>query len=156
MVASHFRFCYFLCFLWLKTSSFSSVPSTSVGASLSISSQSSFWCIQIGSAFLRMSSPISMPSTVGGRLTRFCFPLMNIVMYSCWRFFFSAFSAEVNFRFVMTLPLFVLRQRRVRLTRHRAASNRLVGPYSVSLPYLIHQYNCLRLYQLCYWLNDFC
>jgi hypothetical protein len=40
-----------------------------------------------------------MPSMVGGRLTRFCFPLMKIVMYSFRRRFFSAFSAAVSFRF---------------------------------------------------------
>ena len=35
---------------------------------------------------------------VGGRLTRFCFPLMKMVMYSFCRRFFSAFSAAVSFR----------------------------------------------------------
>ena len=44
-----------------------------------------------------------MPSMVGGRLTRFCFPLMKMVMYSFCRRFFSAFSAAVSFllRFAM-------------------------------------------------------
>jgi hypothetical protein len=44
-----------------------------------------------------------MPSMAGGRLIRFCFPLMKMVMYSFCRRFFSAFSATVSFllRFVM-------------------------------------------------------
>jgi len=52
----------------------------------------------MGSAFLRMNSSTSMPSMVGGRLTRFCFPLMKMVMYSFCRRFLSAFSAAVSFR----------------------------------------------------------
>ena len=35
---------------------------------------------------------------VGGRLTRFCFPLMKMVMYSFYRRLFSTFSAAVSFR----------------------------------------------------------
>jgi hypothetical protein len=47
---------------------------------------------------------------VGGRLTRFCFPLMNMVMYSFCRRFFSAFSAAVSFRLrfaMMDIALFL-------------------------------------------------
>jgi hypothetical protein len=44
-----------------------------------------------------------MPSMVGGRLTRFCFPRMKTVMYSLRRRFFSAFSAAVSFR--LFLPI---------------------------------------------------
>jgi hypothetical protein len=36
---------------------------------------------------------------VGGRLNRFCFPLMKIVMNSNCRRFLSAFSRVVSFRF---------------------------------------------------------
>ncbi len=68
-----------------------------------IYSHISFWCNQMGSAFLRMYSSTSIPSMVGGRLTRFCFPLIKMVMYSFCRRFLSAFSAAVSFRlrFVM-------------------------------------------------------
>ena len=52
----------------------------------------------MGSAFLRMNSSTSIPSMVGGRLTRFCFPFMKIVLYSFFRRFFSAFSAAVSLR----------------------------------------------------------
>ena len=69
----------------------------------------SFWWSQIGSAFLRMNSSTLIPSIVGGRLIRFCFPLINMAIYSCWRFLFAAFSAGVNFRFgfpmTATVPL---------------------------------------------------
>ena len=58
-----------------------------------------FWRSQMGSAFLRMNSSTESPSTVAGRLTRFCFPFTKIVMYSRRRLFFSAFSAGVSFRF---------------------------------------------------------
>ena len=57
----------------------------------------SFWCNQMGSAFLRINSSTSIPSMVGGRLTRFCFPLIKMVIYSFRRRFFSAFSAAVSF-----------------------------------------------------------
>ena len=50
-----------------------------------IYSHISFLCNQMGSAFLRMNSSTSMPLMVGGRLTRFCFPLMKMVMYSFCR-----------------------------------------------------------------------
>ena len=52
----------------------------------------------MGSAFLRMNSSTSIPSMVGGRRIRFCFPLMKMVMYSFCLRFFSAFSAAVSFR----------------------------------------------------------
>jgi len=58
----------------------------------------SFWCSQIGSAFLRINSSGSISSMVDGRLTRFCFPLTKMVMYSFRLLFFSAFSAAVSFR----------------------------------------------------------
>ena len=70
-----------------------------LGSSLSlISSHISFWCSQMGSAFRLMNSSTSMPSIVGGRLTRFCFPWMKMVMNSCRRLFRSLFSAAVSFR----------------------------------------------------------
>src|SRR5213596_2520468 len=68
-----------------------------------MSSQSSFWWSQIGSAFLRMNSSASIPSIVGGRFTRFCFPLTKMVMYSRLRRFFSAFSLAVSFRFAFAM-----------------------------------------------------
>jgi len=42
-----------------------------------------------------------MPSMVGGRLTRFCFPLMNIDKYLHLTILFWAFSAGVSFRFCL-------------------------------------------------------
>jgi hypothetical protein len=63
------------------------------------SSYMPFWKSQIGSAFLRMNSSTGNPSIVGGRLTRFCFPFMKMVMYSRRLRLFSAFSADVSFRF---------------------------------------------------------
>jgi hypothetical protein len=77
-----------------------------------IYSHISFWCNQMGSAFLRMNSSTSIPSMVGGRLTRFCFPLIKMVMYSFCRRFFSAFSAAVSFRLrfaMMDISLFFTR-----------------------------------------------
>jgi hypothetical protein len=41
----------------------------------------------MGSAFRLMNSSTSTPSTVGGRLTRFCFPWMKMIMVSLRRFF---------------------------------------------------------------------
>jgi len=61
-----------------------------------------------------MNSSTSIPSIVGGRLTRFCFPFMNMVMYSFCRRFFAVFSAAVSFRLhfaVMGIALFILRSR---------------------------------------------
>src|SRR4051794_39982004 len=47
-------------------------------------SQSSFWCSQMGSAFLAMNSSTGMPSINCGRGTRFCLPLMKTIMFvSC-------------------------------------------------------------------------
>jgi len=77
-----------------------------------IYSHISFWCNQMGSAFLRMNSSTSIPSMVGGRLTRFCFPLIKMVMNSFCRRFFSAFSAAVSFRLrfaMMDIALFFTR-----------------------------------------------
>ena len=77
-----------------------------------IYSHISFWCNQMGSAFLRMNSSTSIPSMVGGRLTRFCFPLIKMVMYSFCRRFFSAFSAALSFRLrfaMMDIALFLSR-----------------------------------------------
>ena len=67
-------------------------------SSSAIYSHISFWCNQMGSAFFRMNSSTSIPSMVAGRLTRFCFPLMKMVMYSFYQRFFSLFSAAVSLR----------------------------------------------------------
>ncbi|MBN1907210.1 MAG: hypothetical protein JW927_19175, partial [Deltaproteobacteria bacterium] len=65
---------------------------------------------------LKMNSSTSIPSIVGGRFTRFCFPFMNMVLYSFFRLFFAAFSAAVSFRLrfaiintFYSLPMFRLR-----------------------------------------------
>jgi len=65
-----------------------------------IYSHISFWCNQMGSVFLRINSSISIPLMVGGRLTRFCFPLMKMVMYSFCRSFFST-AVSFCLRFAM-------------------------------------------------------
>lgn len=67
---------------------------------LTIYSHISFWCNHSGSAFLRMNSSASIPSIVGGRFTRFCFPCIKMVISSFRRRFFSAFSDAVNLRFL--------------------------------------------------------
>src|SRR5437867_5495008 len=46
-----------------------------------------------------MNLSTSIPSIVGGRLTRSCLPLTKTVIYSRRRRFFSALSLGVNFRF---------------------------------------------------------
>jgi hypothetical protein len=53
----------------------------------------------MGSAFLAMNSSTGMPSIIGGRGTRFCFPLMKIVMYFSFRSRRARFSAAVRLRF---------------------------------------------------------
>ena len=63
----------------------------------------SFWCSQIGSAFLRMNSSTSIPSIVGGRLTRFCLPFMKTVMYSSRRFFLAAFWSGLSLFFCVAI-----------------------------------------------------
>ena len=70
----------------------------------SIKRHISFWCNQIGSAFLRINSSTGKPSMVGGRFTRFCLPLMKITRVSSFRRRFAARSLAVNFRFDMLLP----------------------------------------------------
>src|SRR5579859_7993909 len=58
----------------------------------------SFTCSQFGSAFRAMNSSTSKPSIRGGRATRFCLPLMNIVMYFRLRSRRARFSAAVSLR----------------------------------------------------------
>src|SRR5271169_5440062 len=53
-----------------------------------------------------MNSSTDMPSILGGRLTRFCFPLMKMYIYSSRLRHFSAFSAAVSFRFCFAISNF--------------------------------------------------
>jgi len=53
----------------------------------------------MGSAFLAMNSSTGMPSINGGRGTRFCLPLMKIIMYFLLRSRRARFSAAVRLRF---------------------------------------------------------
>jgi hypothetical protein len=64
-----------------------------------MSSHISFWRNQIGSAFLAMNSSTGMPSINSGRGTRFCFPLIKIVMNFFFRSRRARFSAAVRLRF---------------------------------------------------------
>jgi hypothetical protein len=41
-----------------------------------------------------------MPSIVGGRGTRFCFPLMKMIVVFFFRSHFARFSAAVSLRFI--------------------------------------------------------
>jgi hypothetical protein len=58
--------------------------------------QSSFWCNQFGSAFRLMNSSTDKPSINAGRGTRFCLPLIKIVINFSLRWRRSRFSAEVR------------------------------------------------------------
>ena len=71
-----------------------------------IYSHISFWCNQMGSAFLLMNSSTSIPSMAGGRLIRFCFPFTKIVMYSFCRCLFSPFQRQ--WVYVYALPWWML------------------------------------------------
>src|SRR5579864_1688678 len=62
-----------------------------------MNSQSPFWCNQMGSAFLATNSSTGRPSIHCGRGTRFCLPLMKIVMYFRFRSRRARFSAAVRF-----------------------------------------------------------
>ena len=62
-------------------------------------SQSSLWCNHMGSAFLAMSSSMGKPSINSGRGTRFCLPLMKIVVNFFFRSRRARLSAAVNLRF---------------------------------------------------------
>ena len=58
----------------------------------------------MGSAFIRMKSSTGISSTVGSRLTRFCFPLTKILMYSLRIRFFAALLAGVSFFLFLYIP----------------------------------------------------
>ena len=72
-----------------------------------------------------MNSSRSIPSIVGGLLTRFCFPLTKMIMNSCRRFLRSLFSAALSFRlrFAMT---YARSQKQLQRFRKRRTCNLLV------------------------------
>src|SRR5207244_4003636 len=63
-----------------------------------MSSQSPLLCSQMGSAFLAMNSSTGRSSIMGGRGTRFCFPLIKMVMNFFLRSRRARFSAAVRLR----------------------------------------------------------
>src|SRR6266567_2547108 len=71
-----------------------------------ISSHISCWCNQMGSAFLAMHSSTGTPSINCGRGTRFCLPLIKVVMYFALRSRRVLRWAAVNLRcdFATCLP----------------------------------------------------
>ena len=84
-----------------------------------MNSQSSFSCNQMGPAFLAMNSSTLRPSINAGRGTRFCLPLMKIVINFFFRSRRARFSAVVRLRFGFAIdrfhtsqPLFVAILRR--------------------------------------------